>query len=160
MSASQTMIVDLISSSVAGGWKRPVYFATTIPESLFMGFSPYMLNTGMAYQISPILSSNNAGYDKPCNTDKMYKIVTKKFKWGGLDKAKPGSIYLDETVSRMVTTTRSALYSLGDALAMEGDQAIADGDEARAADRYKKAEQFSTSWARNCQPSMSLSRWT
>ena len=141
LSASQTMIVDLISSSVAQGWKRPVYFATTIPESLFMGFTPYMLNTGMAYQISPILSSNNAGYDKPCNTDKMYEIVTKKFKWGGLDKAKPGSIYLDETVSRMVTTTRSALYSLGDALAMEGDQAKAEGNEARAAERYKKAEE-------------------
>ena len=141
MSASQTMIIDLISSSIAQGWKRPVYFATTIPESLFMGFSPYMLTTGMAYQITPIFNpSDQGGFDKPSNTDKMYDIVTKKFKWGGLDKAKEGEIYLDETVTRMVTTTRSAILSLADALRGEGDAATENGDTARAADRYKKAE--------------------
>ena len=140
LSASQTMIVDLVASSIAGGWKRPVYFATTIPESLFMGLTPYMLNTGMAYQISPVLTPANNQQDKACNTDKMYDIVTKKFKWGGLDKATPGSIYLDETVTRMVTTTRSALFSLADALTIEGDEAAANGDQERAADRYKKAE--------------------
>ena len=75
-----------------------------------------------------------------CNTDKMYDIVTKKFKWGGLDKAKPGSIYLDETITRMVTTTRSAIYSLADALCAEGDSATLAGDTVRAAERYKKSE--------------------
>ena len=139
MSASQTMIIDLISSSIAQGWKRPVYFASTIPESLFMGFSPYMLNTGMAYQVTPVFTPADAQQDKPCNTDKMYDIVTKKFKWGGLDKAKPGSIYLDETVIRMVTTTRSAMFSLADALAIEGDKALEAGDQARATERYNKA---------------------
>ena len=140
MSASQTMIVDLIASSIADGWKRPVYFATTIPESLFMGFSPYMLNTGMAYQITPIKS--DVTYDKPCNTDKMYDIVTKKFKWGGLDKAKPGSIYLDETVIRMVTTTRSQMLSLATALLLEGEMTDSVSDKAHADDRFAKAEQI------------------
>jgi len=140
LSASQTMTVDLIASSIAGGWKRPVYFATTIPESLYMGFSPYMLCTGMAYQISPT-KINNDDRDKFCNTDKMFDIVTKKFKWGGLDKAKPGGIYLDETVARMVTTTRSSILSLADALCTEGQQAIDNGDDTRAADRFAKAEQ-------------------
>ena len=141
LSASQSMILDLISSSIADGWKRPVYFATTIPESYFMGFTPYMLNTGMAYQITPVISPKNKdSQDKMCNTDKMYDIVTKKFKWGGLDKAKPGSIYLDETITRMVTTTRSAIYSLADALCAEGDSATLAGDTVRAAERYKKSE--------------------
>ena len=140
MSASQIMIVDLISSSIAGGWKRPVYFATTIPESYFLGLSPYMLNTGMAYQITPVKYDTSSHPDKMCNTDKMYDIVTKKFKWGGLDKAKPGSLYLDETVTRMVTTTRSTIFSLADALCEEGNTAMENGDEARAAERYKKAE--------------------
>ena len=141
LSASQTMIVDLLSSSIAQGWKRPVYFATTIPESLFLGLSPYMLNTGMAYQISPVYNPDYQNQEKLCNTDKMFDVVTKKFKWGGLDKAKPGSIYLDETVIRMVTTTRSQMLSLADALLLEGDQASANGDQARATERYKKAEQ-------------------
>lgn len=140
MSASQTMTVDLIASSIAGDWKRPVYFATTIPESLYMGFSPYMLCTGMTYQISPV-KINNDGRDKFCNTDKMFDIVTKKFKWGGLDKAKDGSIYLDETVTRMVTTTRSSILSLADALCTEGQEALDNGDNALATDRFAKAEQ-------------------
>lgn len=140
LSASQTMTVDLIASSIAGDWKRPVYFATTIPESLYMGFSPYMLCTGMAYQISPV-KINNDGRDKFCNTDKMFDIVTKKFKWGGLDKAKAGALYLDETVTRMVTTTRSSILSLADALCTEGQNAIDNGDNTLAADRFAKAEQ-------------------
>ena len=142
MSASQTMIIDLVASSIAQGWKRPVYFASTIPESLFMGLSPYMLNTGMAYQVTPVFTSVNSQQDKPCNTDKMYDIVTKKFKWGGLDKATPGSIYLDETVMRMVTTTRSTMLSLADALLAEGDEASDNGDATRASDRYRKAEEI------------------
>ena len=141
MSASQTMTIDLVASCIAGNWKRPIYFATTIPESLYMGLSPYMQCTGMAYQVTPIRTGGDQNSDIPCNTDKMFDIVTKKFKWGGLDTATPGSIYLDETVARMVTTTRSSIFSLADALCTEGDQAIDAGDATRAADRYAKAEQ-------------------
>jgi len=140
LSASQAMTVDLISSSIAQGWKRPVYFASTIPESLYMGFSPYMLNTGMAYQIVPVKTDTSDGRDKLCNTDKMYEIVTKKFKWGGLDKAPAGSIYLDETVTRMITTTRSTIFSLADGLCDEAKTAELEGNAQLAADRYKKAE--------------------
>ena len=140
LSSSQTMVLDLVASSIADGWKRPVYFATTIPESYYMGLSPYMFYTGMAYQVTPVMNKDNGG-DKPCNTDKMYDIVTKKFKWGGLDKAKPGSIYLDETVLRMVTTTRSAIISLSTSLIAEGDSAKATGKDSRAKERYTKAEE-------------------
>ena len=106
------------------------------------GKSTYMLNTGMAYQVTPVYTGSAVQQDKPCNTDKMYDIVTKKFKWGGLDKATPGSIYLDETVTRMVTTTRSQMFSLADALLHEGMEATDAGDQARAEDRYTKAEQI------------------
>ena len=140
LTASQTMTLDLIASSIAGGWKRPVYFATTIPESLFMGFSPYMQSTGMAYQVTPVKSSDDMR-DKPCNTDKMFEVVTKKFKWGGLDKAKKGSIYLDETITRMVTTTRTQIMSLAESLCDEGFEAKQAGDMTRAAERFAKAEQ-------------------
>ena len=66
---------------------------------------------------------------------------------GGLDKAKPGKLYLDETVSRMVTTMRSALIDLASNLSNEGTMAKAGNlaipacmtQEAYVADRYKKA---------------------
>ena len=149
LSASQTMTLDLVASSIAQGWKRPVYFASTVPENLYMGLRPYMLSTGLCYQVTPALL-NDEENEIECNTDKMYTIVTTKFKWGGLDKATKGSIYLDETVMRMVSTMRLQLMSLARSLTIEGLNAsdqIADSTStegktltAQAADRFKKAE--------------------
>ncbi|MBO4488008.1 MAG: hypothetical protein J5729_06565, partial [Bacteroidaceae bacterium] len=148
LSASQSMTLDLVASSIAQGWKRPVYFASTVPESLYMGLRPYMLSTGLCYQVTPI-KCNDADEEIECNTDKMYEIVTTKYKWGGLDKAKPGSLYLDETVMRMVTTMRNSMISLASSLYIEGIKSLDSlGIEANdttnmpafAADRFKKAE--------------------
>ena len=151
LSASQTMTLDLVATSIAQGWKRPVYFASTVPDQLYMGLRPYLMSTGLCYQVTPI-KCNDQDSEIECNTDKMYEIVTKKYKWGGLDKAKPGSLYLDETVMRMVTTMRNSMMSLSASFYIEGIKAqdsIASiktsGADTTAlatyvADRFKKAE--------------------
>ena len=137
LSASQTMILDLLSSSIAQGWKRPVYFASTIPESMFLGLSSFMQSTGMAYQVTPVYSEPTTNGEMPCNTAKMYDIVMKKFKWGGLVKNnKPQDLYLDETVTRMVTTTRSAILALANSLC---DEATATDNDATAKQKYQMA---------------------
>ncbi len=118
MSSSKVMSLDIIASSIAEGWKRPTYFAMTVPDKYFLGLNPYMLNTGMAYQVTPVLY--NMDGETGVNTDKMYENVTKKFRWGGLDTAEPGSIYLDETVRRMVSTVRSSMLDLAGSLIQEG----------------------------------------
>ncbi len=150
MTSSQVMSLDFIASSIAEGWKRPCYFAMTVPESYYLGLVPYMQNTGMAYQITPIKTDMSNRGDIPCNTDKMYDIVMNKFQWGGLDKAEPGTLYLDETIRRMVTTTRTTLVSLAETLIEEGRTAQAGieagnatflGKDAKAYadDRFQKA---------------------
>ncbi|MBO4723382.1 MAG: DUF2723 domain-containing protein [Muribaculaceae bacterium] len=149
LSASQTMTLDLVASSIAQGWKRPVYFASTVPESLYMGLRPYMLSTGLCYQVTPALL-NDEESEIECNTDKMYNIVTTKFKWGGLDKAPKGSLYLDETTMRMVSTMRLSMMSLARSLTIEGieagdqitDSTSVEGKEfvTQSGDRFKKAE--------------------
>ena len=74
-----------------------------------------------------------------------------KFRWGGIDKAKPGSLYLDETIRRMVTTIRSSLIDLATDLTSEGaaaNEAIKHGQttfmgqnaKAYRDDRFAKAE--------------------
>ncbi len=145
MTASQLMSFDIVASSIAQGWNRPCYFAMTVPSNYYLGLDPYLRLTGLVYQVTPMLdpSSNETGV----STDIMYDNVVNKFLWGGLDTAKPGKLYLDETVSRMVTTMRSALIDLANALinegqkATEGQKAIPAGmtKEAYVADRYKKA---------------------
>ena len=146
MTASQLMSLDIIANSIAQGWNRPCYFAMTVPNSYYLGLDPYLRSTGMVYQVTPIVSDTDRG-EFAVSTDVMYDNVVNKFLWGGLDTAKPGDIYLDETVSRMVTTTRSALIDLASALSNEGTMAregtitIPAGmtNDEFAADRYKKA---------------------
>ena len=120
MTSSSVMSLDIIASSIAQGWKRPCYFAMTVPEQFYLGLSRYMRLTGVAYEVTPLL---NGSGDIAANTDKMYDIVTTKFRWGGMDVAKPGSLYYDETIRRMVATTRTALIQLASDLTNEGYQA-------------------------------------
>ena len=147
MTSSELMSLDIIANSIAQGWNRPCYFAMTVPDSYHLGLDPYLRLTGLTYQVTPLVTDKNNG-DFGVSTDFMYDNVVNKFLWGGLDKAKPNGIYLDETVSRMVTTMRSALLDLASALSNEGTRAregyanIPAGmtSEAYVADRYKKAQ--------------------
>lgn len=149
MTLSQALSLDMIATQIKNGWNRPAYIAMTVPDEYYLSLSPYMRNTGLAYQFTPLLNPDgeNATWTA---TDKMYKNVTEKFRWGGLDQlGENGDMYLDETVRRMVTTHRSALSELAYALFIEGyyaahPQPAADGttpeaDMVYAADRFNKS---------------------
>ena len=137
------MALDMMATSAANGCNRPVYFAMTVPDRSYMGLSPFMRSTGLAYEVTPLM---NRSRDMAVNTDKMYANVTERFQWGGLDKVTaPGQVYLDETVRRMVTTNRSAMLDLAIGLVTEAELAdsIAGPDQAKITayrnDRYTKA---------------------
>lgn len=144
MTLSQLLSLDMIATSAANGWDRPVYFATTVPSEYYLGLTPYLRSTGMAMEVSPLKDPYG---QSGVNTDKMYRNVTEKFRWGGLDKVKDGkNIYLDETVRRMVTSTRSQMVDLARALITEGYEATdsingvpGEKAEAYARERYKMA---------------------
>lgn len=144
---SGALALDIIATSAQNGWNRPVYFAMTVPNSYYLGMDNNLRNTGLAYQVTPINTPSN-GYEMAVNTDKMYRNVTERFRWGGLDTlGTDGDIYLDETVRRMVTTHRSSLTDLAIALVREGSEALALADTASlqvdpheyALDRFNKA---------------------
>ncbi|MDE6370166.1 MAG: DUF2723 domain-containing protein [Duncaniella sp.] len=121
MTLSQVLSLDIINSSIKDGWNRPVYVASTVPTSYYLGMYPYWRSTGMAYEFTPFASSqNDDGNIVAVNTDKAYRNITECFRWGGLDKVtEPGQIYLDETVRRMVTTHRSAIITTATTLINE-----------------------------------------
>ena len=123
MGSSKVMSIDIISSIIRQGWDRPIYFAMTVPDKYYDGLMPYMASTGMAYEVMPIRYGFD-GSNYAVNTDVAYKNITEKFRWGGLDKATPDDYpYLDETVRRMVTTTRTTMADLAFELVIEGMQA-------------------------------------
>jgi len=133
---SGLLALDMLATSAKNGWNRPVYFAMTVPTKYYLGLEPYMRSTGLAYEVTPLL--NESGLTE-VNTDKMYRNITERFRWGGLDKVTaPGQIYLDETVRRMVTTMRSTMLDLATSLINEGIRAGEAGDSVRARDRFDK----------------------
>ena len=147
---SQALSLDMIATSAKNGWNRPAYFAMTVPDEYYLSLSPYLRNTGLAYQVSPLYNPDGERATWTA-TDKMYDVVTNKFRWGGLDTlGDSGDIYLDETVRRMVSTHRTAISDLAYALFVEGYNAARpltdsisgvtpEPDMVYAADRYAKA---------------------
>ncbi|MDE6352275.1 MAG: hypothetical protein K2K88_03930, partial [Muribaculaceae bacterium] len=115
----KVLSLDMVANSIKNDWNRPMYFAMTVPDSYYLGLSPYLQSTGLTYMVTPFRSeSGETGVD----TERMYRNVTEKFQWGGIPEAaaKGKKIYLDETVQRMVTTHRTALLDLATALYNEG----------------------------------------
>ena len=137
---SNVLSLDMIATSAKNGWNRPMYFAMTVPESYYLGLLDNMRSTGLALQVTPV-HNENSEMSPAVDTDKMYRNVTERFRWGGLDEVPEGeTVYLDETVRRMVTTHRSALYDLAAHLyeeALQGDSIKA--DSAWVADRFNKS---------------------
>ncbi|MDE6271220.1 MAG: DUF2723 domain-containing protein [Muribaculaceae bacterium] len=111
MTLSRTLSLDMIAHSLKNGWKRPVYFASTVPSSYYLGLRPYLSSTGMAYEVTPF---RNAADN--VNAFKSYENAMTRFRWGGLDQPGAENIYLDETVRRMVASTRSGLFTTAEDL--------------------------------------------
>ena len=122
LALNKVLVLDMIAKSAENGWNRPIYYAVTVPNSYHLGLTPYLQQTGMAYQVTPVLAGINGGMGQRAepgvNIDKMYDVVTNKYLWGGLDQGK--DLYLDETVRRMVSTTRNTMSKLAEELYYRG----------------------------------------
>ena len=113
---SNMLTFDIVANSAANGWKRPVYIASTVGDRIYNPSNwPYLHSTGMAYMVTPF--DNRRSHPL---TDKAYTNIMTKFLWGGLDKGK--DLYLDETVRRMVTSTRYQITGTVEELMDEGDK--------------------------------------
>ena len=120
---SEIMMLDLIAQC---NWERPLFIATTVPSSSYLGLGNYFLLEGLAYRITPFNWNEATGQDRELgyiNTEKMYTNMI-NFKYGGLDQ--PG-VYLDETYRRMCQSIRRLATQLSIELFNEGkkDKALA-----------------------------------
>ena len=113
---SRVLSLDMIANSVASNWNRPTYFATTVPNSYYLGLTPYLGASGLAYEVTPF---KNSVYS--VTADKSYRKIVSDYRWGGLDQPGAEKLYLDETVRRMVSSVRSGVYSVVEDLLATGD---------------------------------------
>lgn len=108
----ELMIMELLNNINKDGWKRPIYFATTVGSDMYMNLTNQFVLEGLTYRIVPG-EVNKTGV----NTDVAFDNMVNKFKWGGIENP---SVYLDEQNLRMSRTFRVMFNRLISALYQEG----------------------------------------
>lgn len=106
------MMLEMIANS---NWTRPLYVALTVGEENYMNLGDNFVQEGLVNRITPF--TTNKGGAKNFDTDRVYENMTKRFRFGGLDKK---GLYLDETVMRMCYTHRRLFATLALHLIAEG----------------------------------------
>ena len=131
LSLGEVLMLDIVATNAAEGWPRPIYWVTTVGDDYHLGLTPYLRSTGMAHQLVPTMQEG-----LPARADRAYDVVTKKYRWGGVDFTDGKAPYFDETARRMLLTTRSSMLDVVSELIYEGDRSK---DPAEKKDYYKKA---------------------
>lgn len=111
---NEIAMLSMIQNIAKDGWKRPVYFATTVGSDMYMSLNRYFRLVGLAYQIVPL----EGGGTSSCDIDKTYDNLMNKFVWGNIQDP---NIYLDENNRRMCRTQRMMFATMIDELLDKGD---------------------------------------
>lgn len=106
------MMLEMIAQC---NWTRPIYVACTVGEDNYMNLGDNFVQEGLVNRITPF--TTNQGGAKNFDTERVYKNMMTRFKYGGLDRK---GIYLDETVMRMCYTHRRLFGQLALHLISEG----------------------------------------
>lgn len=137
VSLSELLMFDIIATNAAEGWPRPIYWCSSVGSEYHTGLTNYLVSTGMTHQLVPTLQEG-----LPARTDRAFDVVTKKYLWGGADKATADNRpYFDETARRMLMATRNSILDVAQKLISEGDELTAAGKNKEADKKYQQAYQ-------------------
>ena len=117
-----SVMIELITNIAADNWKRPVYFASMMAPSSFVGLEAFFRLEGLAYRVVPVKRTEgvtpNDVYHGWVGQDIMYRNLMDSLKFTRLDDPR---VYFDEHARRVIiqASYRNAFYRLGYTL---GDQ--------------------------------------
>eukprot|EP01133_Synstelium_polycarpum_P003259 gene3259-3713_t len=97
-------------------WKRPIYFASTVPSDQYNGLDNYLYTEGLAMRLMPLKVDSAATKSDLINTPVLYDNLMNKFKWGNIKTA----TYLDEQAAADVSIFGNVFNSLVTSLIKEG----------------------------------------
>lgn len=108
------LVLDIIANNK---WRRPIYFAITVPKSKYLGLEKYFRNEGFAYQLMPIDATNNTNnlFEGYINTDILYDNMMHKFTWSDIN----GKIYVDSETLHMLQIAKREFFALAGELMKE-----------------------------------------
>ncbi|MFM6954441.1 MAG: DUF2723 domain-containing protein [Sphingobacteriaceae bacterium] len=105
-------LLDILAHN---NWKRPIYFAITVPADNYAGLDKYLYKEGFAYRLLPLQPSATTDREL-LNTNTMYTNMMTKFRWGNMKNAR----YLDTESTRMVLIIMNNFNILAEQLLAEG----------------------------------------
>lgn len=109
-------IMDMLATN---GWKRPIYFSTTVPSTQYKGLEKFFVQEGLTYRIEPVKTgTTEPGEYGMIDAPVMYDNMMNKFTWGN---AADPHVYLDENNRRMFSNFRRLFGNLGKVLVESGD---------------------------------------
>ncbi|PWS27060.1 DUF2723 domain-containing protein [Pedobacter yonginense] len=99
-------------------WKRPIYFASTVPSEQYNGLDKYLYNEGLALRLLPLKADTTSSEERSelTNTPALYNNVMNKFKWGNMKTA----TYLDPQSSDDTFIFTNIFSNLSSNLIKEG----------------------------------------
>jgi Protein of unknown function (DUF2723) len=116
---SDLVILNVIATNAANGWKRPIYFTAPFGE---LGFGQFLRKDGLSYRLVPIVTKTpeanwitdqalrqlhlGGTQIRDNNSDSIYHNLLTKYEFGGGDKK---GVYFDEENRRHILSLR-ALY--------------------------------------------------
>jgi hypothetical protein len=113
---------------VHNNWKRPIYFASTVPSEQYNGLDNYLYTEGLALRLRPIKVDTTLGRSDLINTPVLYNNLMNKFKWGNVKTAN----YLDTQSADDISIFTNLFNTAMNGLLKEGKIE----DAKKVADRY------------------------
>lgn len=105
------VIINLINNIARSGWDRPVYFATTVAPSQFLGLQDYFRQDGLTYRLVPMIPGDAAKRQGQGVIDKdiLHDRLINVFQYRGLDDT---TTFFDYESRRMVNNLRTNFFRL------------------------------------------------
>ncbi len=92
-------VLDILS---AFDWNRPIYFATSMGRSNYLGLTPYFRLEGFAYRLVPYVNKNKNGFIGSIIPDSLYYKLMHVFRYGNIKDPKFNvSHYVERSVAVM-----------------------------------------------------------
>src|SRR5882672_396198 len=107
----------LLDFLITTNWERPIYLNNTSIAQINIDLSPYAVQVGNAYRILPVCNPRK-DREYLVDTEKSFEIMTKKFRYRGLDNPK---VYYNEDYKGFVLNHRSSINSVAQSLIDKGE---------------------------------------
>lgn len=102
---------------VHNAWKRPIYFAFSVPERQRLGLDDYLVSEGFALRLMPV-NARAEGKDgkRLVNTEATYENIMQQYAWGNMKE----TAHLDPTSYALVGQSMKVFSDTAEMLIAEG----------------------------------------